>query len=105
MLPLTRSACEPLIGAEPFRSQKLEVKSKTKREGPSDRAETASLVGEARCSFCDPDAAHPGFSTKSTGNAGCKQSRMTPKPYDFRERSFLFACDVVAFARVVADRG
>jgi len=27
------------------------------------------------------------------------------KPYSFRERSFLFACDVVAFARVVADRG
>ena len=30
---------------------------------------------------------------------------MTQKPYDFRERSFLFACDVVAFARIVADRG
>ena len=30
---------------------------------------------------------------------------MKEKPYDFRERSFLFARDVVAFARVVADRG
>ena len=30
---------------------------------------------------------------------------MPQKPYAFRERSFLFACDVVAFARVVADRG
>ena len=30
---------------------------------------------------------------------------MKEKPYDFRERSFLFARDVVAFARVVAERG
>jgi hypothetical protein len=30
---------------------------------------------------------------------------MAPKPYDFRERSFLFACDIVAFAGIVADRG
>jgi four helix bundle protein len=30
---------------------------------------------------------------------------MPSPPYDFRERSFLFACDVVAFSRVVADRG
>ena len=30
---------------------------------------------------------------------------MAQKPYDFRQRSFLFACDTVAFARVVADRG
>jgi four helix bundle protein len=30
---------------------------------------------------------------------------MREKPYDFRERSFLFACDIVAFARMVADRG
>ena len=30
---------------------------------------------------------------------------MSEKPYNFCERSFLFACDVVAFARVVADRG
>ena len=30
---------------------------------------------------------------------------MTTPPYDFRERSFLFACDVVAFARIVAARG
>ena len=27
------------------------------------------------------------------------------KPYDLRARSFLFACDIVAFCRVVADRG
>lgn len=27
------------------------------------------------------------------------------KPFDIRERSFLFACDIVAFARIVADRG
>ena len=33
------------------------------------------------------------------------QVAVTQKPYDFRERSFLFACDVVAFARIVADRG
>ena len=26
-------------------------------------------------------------------------------PFDFRDRSFLFACDVVAFGRIVADRG
>jgi four helix bundle protein len=30
---------------------------------------------------------------------------MTEKPYDFCARSFLFARDVVAFARIVADRG
>ena len=30
---------------------------------------------------------------------------MKEKPCDFRERSFLFARDVVAFARVDADRG
>ena len=30
---------------------------------------------------------------------------MPEKPYDFRDRSFLFACDIVAFSRVVADRG
>jgi four helix bundle protein len=30
---------------------------------------------------------------------------MAQKPYDFRERSFLFACDIVAFSRIVADRG
>jgi four helix bundle protein len=30
---------------------------------------------------------------------------MKPKPFDYRERSFLFTCDVVAFARIVADRG
>jgi four helix bundle protein len=30
---------------------------------------------------------------------------MEEKPCDFRNRSFLFARDVVAFARVVADRG
>jgi four helix bundle protein len=30
---------------------------------------------------------------------------MAQKPYDCRQRSFLFACDIVAFARVVADRG
>lgn len=30
---------------------------------------------------------------------------MAQKPYDFRQRSFLFACDIVAFARAVADRG
>ena len=30
---------------------------------------------------------------------------MNQKPYDFRDRSFLFARDVVAFARIVADRG
>ena len=34
-----------------------------------------------------------------------RQVAVTQKPYDFRERSFLFACDVVAFARIVADRG
>jgi four helix bundle protein len=28
-----------------------------------------------------------------------------PKPYDLRQRSFLFACDAVAFCRIVADRG
>jgi len=33
-----------------------------------------------------------------------RQVAVTQKPYDFRERSFLFACDVVAFARIVADR-
>jgi four helix bundle protein len=27
------------------------------------------------------------------------------KPYDLRERSFMFACEIVAFCRVVADRG
>ena len=27
------------------------------------------------------------------------------RPFDIRERSFIFACDVVAFARIVADRG
>jgi four helix bundle protein len=27
------------------------------------------------------------------------------KPYDLRERSFLFALDVVTFCRIVADRG
>lgn len=30
---------------------------------------------------------------------------MRDKPYDLRERSFLFACDIVAFSRIVADRG
>ncbi len=30
---------------------------------------------------------------------------MAQKPYDFRQRSFLFACDIVAFARIVAARG
>jgi|SRR5689334_20428064 four helix bundle protein len=30
---------------------------------------------------------------------------MTQKPADYRERCFLFTCDIVAFARVVADRG
>jgi four helix bundle protein len=30
---------------------------------------------------------------------------MKEKPYDFCARSFLFARDVVAFARIVADRG
>ena len=30
---------------------------------------------------------------------------MSEKPYDLRERSFLFACDIVAFSRIVADRG
>ena len=30
---------------------------------------------------------------------------MKEKPYDFRDRSFLFAREIVAFARVVADRG
>jgi four helix bundle protein len=33
------------------------------------------------------------------------RQNMANRPYDFRERSFLFACDVVAFARIVADRG
>jgi four helix bundle protein len=28
-----------------------------------------------------------------------------PKPYDLRERSFLFACEIVAFCRALADRG
>jgi four helix bundle protein len=27
------------------------------------------------------------------------------KPYDLRDRSFQFACDIVAFCRIVADRG
>jgi four helix bundle protein len=27
------------------------------------------------------------------------------KPFDIRERSFLFACDIVAFCRILADRG
>ena len=27
------------------------------------------------------------------------------KTYDLRDRSFQFACDIVAFARIVADRG
>jgi len=35
----------------------------------------------------------------------CTHGCMKEKPYDFRERSFLFACDVVAFGRIVADRG
>ena len=30
---------------------------------------------------------------------------MPGKPYDLRERSFLFACEIVAFSRIVADRG
>ena len=30
---------------------------------------------------------------------------MAEKPYDLRDRSFLFACEIVAFARIVADRG
>ena len=30
---------------------------------------------------------------------------MKEKPYAFRDRSFLFARDIVAFARVVAERG
>ena len=29
---------------------------------------------------------------------------MQQKPFDYRERAFLFTCDVVAFARAVADR-
>jgi four helix bundle protein len=27
------------------------------------------------------------------------------RPYDFRDRSFLFACEIVAFCRLLADRG
>ena len=27
------------------------------------------------------------------------------KPYDIRQRTFLFACEIVAFCRMVADRG
>jgi four helix bundle protein len=27
-----------------------------------------------------------------------------PKPYDLRERSFMYACDIVAFTRRVAER-
>jgi four helix bundle protein len=27
------------------------------------------------------------------------------KPYDLRDGSFQFACDIIAFARIVADRG
>jgi four helix bundle protein len=30
---------------------------------------------------------------------------MREKPFDFRERSFLFACEIVGFARQVADQG
>ena len=43
--------------------------------------------------------------SKFSGNAECIRWAMANPPYDFRERSFLFACDVVAFSRVVADRG
>ena len=28
-----------------------------------------------------------------------------PKPFDIRERTFLFACDVVAFAQLLVNRG
>ena len=34
-----------------------------------------------------------------------RRTPMAQRPYDFRQRSFLFACEIVAFARVVADRG
>jgi len=42
---------------------------------------------------------------KPTGSARCLCADMTQKPFDYRERSFLFTCDIVAFARTVADRG
>ena len=37
-------------------------------------------------------------------NELCARRRM-PKPYDIRDRAFLFAVDSVAFCRTVADRG
>jgi len=40
-----------------------------------------------------------------SGTLDAAHAGMTQKPYDFRERSFLFACEVVAFSRIVADRG
>ena len=45
------------------------------------------------------------YSELSYGMPRAQSFAMAHKPYDFRKRSFLFACDIVAFARIVADRG
>src|SRR6476661_3306747 len=38
------------------------------------------------------------------GTADAARNGMKRKPYDFRERSFLFARDIIAYARIVAER-
>jgi four helix bundle protein len=38
------------------------------------------------------------------GTKTATDMRMSDKPYDLRDRSFLYACDIVAFSRRVAER-
>src|SRR5699024_563297 len=38
-------------------------------------------------------------------NGGCNPGGMAEKPYDLLDPSVFFACEIVAFARIVSDRG
>jgi len=46
----------------------------------------------------------PGILAILRGTADAAWNGMKQKPYDFRERSFLFARDIIAYARIVAER-
>jgi four helix bundle protein len=87
--------------------QKAEGK-RQKAKGGERRREKCHVQGARRCAklrrawFMRTNSAEK--SPRPYRTHDCSLSRMN-KPYDIRERAFMFACDIVAFCRVVADRG
>src|SRR6476620_11452005 len=108
--PCTSSRCERLTRGEEkklkVRSRKLKVQSRKLKLEVKGRARNRAIRHLHVLQILRRNhSKRPHFREISRGMHGASLCGMAEKPYDFRERSFLFAVDVVRFARIVADRG